>query len=162
MREDTPAPHRPQLLQPGGDSNQAQPLLAGPPTPAAPPFKAQLSLAFQAAVTGLDSLAIAEQPHIRARRSQAVLPKCGLEALRGGCRQALWPSRSTAEGGQKTDPLVSAGLVCWEWGQGQAGEGGRISSSQTGVPESAALLTPVSALRPSQVHSLPAVAPLPS
>lgn len=75
MCEDAPAPRRPQLLQPGGDGDQAQPLSAGPPTGAAPPFKAQLSLAFQATAIGLDSLAVAEQPHIRAQRSQAVLPK---------------------------------------------------------------------------------------
>lgn len=92
-------------------------------------------------------------------------PSCPSENLRlreEDAAKPFWPSRSTAEGGQKTDPLVGAGPACWEWGQGQAGKGGRISSSQTGVPESAALLTPISALRPSQVHSLPAQAPLPS
>lgn len=50
-------------------------LLALLPFKAAPPFKAQLSLAFQATAIGLDSLAVAEQLHIRAQRSQAILPK---------------------------------------------------------------------------------------
>ena len=50
-------------------------LLALLPFKAAPPFKAQLSLAFQATAIGLDSRAVAEKLHIRAQRSQAILPK---------------------------------------------------------------------------------------
>lgn len=50
-------------------------LLALLPFKATPPFKAQLSLAFQATAIGLDSRAVAEKLHIRAQRSQAILPK---------------------------------------------------------------------------------------
>ena len=139
MREDTPAQHHPQLLQPGGDGNQAQPLSAGPSTPAAPPFQAQLSLAFQATATGLDSLAIAEQPHIRARRSQAVLPKGGLEAQRGACRQALVAQQVHGRRGSKDRSSCQCwpGLLGMGSGSGREGRkdkqlsdwGARISSS---------------------------------